>query len=156
MTGQYVVVAQAEVLLEITLLHPVQVGANCPALAHRTVQQLAAHAGVHGFQVATVGHAVEVLVQLARLVQLEHRHGHVRGGHVLADEGAYPWQVTGRVVLELVEVVHQVPAEHAVPPEVALEAVLGSQVGGELVEDEAVGAADVLLVAQAQAVAEGR
>ncbi|MCY1423231.1 hypothetical protein D9M71_389390 [compost metagenome] len=68
--------------------------------------------------------------------------------------GAYTWQITWCVVFEFIEVVDQVRTQHATPPQVGAETVLGIQVCGELVQQEAVGATHVLLVAKAQAIGE--
>ena len=153
MPGHDRVIAQGKALIEITLAHPVQIRAQRPALAGRAEQHFRTDAGKHRFQITAINHAVEILIQLLGMAELEQRHGRVGGGQVLAQIRAHAGQSARRVVDEFVEVVDQVGAEQTAPPGVAVEAIFRVRISTELIE-QTIRAADVLLEAQTHAIAE--
>src|SRR5690606_33456129 len=105
--GGDLVVAQAQVLLEAALAHPVDVHAEGQAAAPGAVQVFGADAGEHALQQAAVDAVVVVARELADVGQLQVGHRHPGGGDVFALVGAHARQVAGRGVGELVEVVDQ-------------------------------------------------
>ncbi|MNC03718.1 hypothetical protein D3C75_511350 [compost metagenome] len=155
MAGGDPVVAQAPVLVVVTLLHPVQIGADRPALAGRAIQNFATDARIHPLEVARIGDAIQVRSQATGDVGLQVGQHHVRGGQVLADIGTYAWQAARRVVLELVIVVGDIGTDGAGQPDVVAQEQAAAVVRGDLVQDEAVGAPQILPIADVEAAAEG-
>jgi len=80
MARGHAVVAEAEALVEIALLDPVQFSAQRPAFVHRAIEDFAADAAIHVLQHAGIGHAVQVTAELLRAGQLQVGQGEVRGG----------------------------------------------------------------------------
>lgn len=107
-----VTTAEREILVEAALLDPVHVGTDRPALADRSVQQLATGTAIHASQHASICQSVEILAKAPAGDQLEVRHD-AGAGQVFANIGANAGQVAGRSIGELVIVVQQVGAEVA-------------------------------------------
>src|SRR5690554_559484 len=145
------VIAEAEVLTETALLDPVGIHTDGPAGVEGTIEHFTAHTTEHVLQQTAVGHGVDVAVQLAGPGVLQVFQHHIRGGQILTDMSTHLGQLTFAFEFELVPVVQEVDAQIAADPAVAGKTVLGVHPSQELIEDEPIRAAHVLLVAQVQA-----
>src|SRR5690554_2911763 len=145
------IIAEAEVLTETALLDPVGIHTDGPAGVEGTIEHLTTHTTEHVLQQAAVGHGVDVAVQLAGPGVLQVLQHHIRGGQILTDMSTHLGQLAHAFEFELVPVVEQVDAQVAADPAVAGKTVLGVHPSQELIEDEPIRAAHVLLVAQVQA-----
>src|SRR5690554_1128241 len=145
------VIAEAEVLTETALLDPVGIHTDGPAGVEGTIEHLTAHTTEHVLPQTAVGHGVDVAVQLAGPGVLQVFQHHIRGGQILTDMSTHLGQLTFAFEFELVPVVQEVDAQVAADPAVAGKPVLGVHPSQQLIEDEPIRAAHVLLVAQVQA-----
>src|SRR5690554_5792912 len=150
MPGPGGVIAEAEVLTETALLDPVGVHTDGPAGVEGTIEHFTANTTEHVLQQTAVGHGVDVAVKLAGPGVLQVFQHHIRGGQILTDMSTHLGQLAHAFEFELVPVVQKVDAQVAANPAVAGKTVLGVHPSQELIEDEPIRAAHVLLVAQVQ------
>src|SRR5690554_4003222 len=150
MPGPGRVIAEAEVLTETALLDPVGIHTDGPAGVEGTIEHFTTHTTEHVLQQTAVGHGVDVAVKLAGPGVLQVFQHHIRGGQILTDMSTHLGQLAHAFEFELVPVVQKVDAQVAANPAVAGKTVLGVHPSQELIEDEPIRAAHVLLVAQVQ------
>ncbi len=142
--GGDAVIAKRKILPKAALLHVVDVHPEGPRAPEGPVQPLGPHTAVHAFEQPRIHAGVVVAPEVPGVGELQARQRQAAAGDVFADVGAHPRQRAVAREVEAVKVVDQAQVRIAAHPSALRQAPLGIGPHTQLVQQEAIGAADDL------------